>query len=131
MCGRVTYTYDTNPVNGAFSQYSTGRLTTAQYQVCAPGQVSAQGSTSNAGGAMTEMYSYHPAGAVTAKQMQVAREGTDSDGNGAYATGSVEADYTYNQAGQVATYGVQYPATPGPVPVTYTYAYDSMARRVL
>ena len=28
VCQRVTYTYDTNPVNANFSQYSTGRLTT-------------------------------------------------------------------------------------------------------
>jgi len=32
-CARVTYTYDTNPVNSSFSKNSTGRLTTAQYAV--------------------------------------------------------------------------------------------------
>src|SRR5580700_11072814 len=31
VCQRVTYTYDTNPVNSSFSQNSQGRLTTAQY----------------------------------------------------------------------------------------------------
>jgi YD repeat-containing protein len=31
LCQRVTYTYDTNPVNPNFSQYSAGRLTTVTY----------------------------------------------------------------------------------------------------
>jgi hypothetical protein len=34
---RVTYGYDTNAVNPGFSQYSQGRLATAQYTVGAPG----------------------------------------------------------------------------------------------
>jgi len=66
-CQRVTYTYDTNPVNGSFSQYSYGRLTTSQYNLCVSGASPAT---------FAEMYSYHPAGAVTAKQLQVARGST-------------------------------------------------------
>ena len=59
VCQRLTYTYDTNPVSGSFSQYSQGRLTTAQYSTCA----------AVATHSVTEMYSYHAAGAVTSKRM--------------------------------------------------------------
>ena len=92
---------------------------------------------STPGGAVTEMYSYHPAGAVTAKQMQVTRTGNAGDPNNEdieTGTGAVEADYTYDSAGNVLTYGTQIPATvPGSyasTPVIYTYGYDSMERPV-
>src|SRR5215469_10012298 len=67
-CQRVVYTYDTNPVNASFSQYSAGRLTTVQYgcQVTPAGSYSYTPPTQPM---FTEMYSYHPAGGVTAKQL--------------------------------------------------------------
>ena len=49
-CQGATYTYDTNPLNAAFSQNSMGRLTTAQYATCVSGH-----SFSAA-----DMYSYPP-----------------------------------------------------------------------
>ena len=104
MCQRVSYAYDTNAVNATFSQYSQGRLTTTQYSVCAAGQLAYSGVHAFApGGAVTEMYSYHPAGAVTAKQFQVGRVGIDGDGNAGNGTGAVEADYTYDTAGRVSS----------------------------
>jgi hypothetical protein len=131
---RVTYGYDTNGVNPGFSQYSQGRLATAQYTVGALGADHTM--------PVTEMYSYHAAGAVTAKRMQVVKCGTDPNGDYGCGPGYVEADYTYNANGQMASYGTSltqwgYPGccsqpnsqvvVAGPV---YTYTYDSMARPV-
>jgi YD repeat-containing protein len=106
-CRRVTYSYDTNGVSSTFSQYSTGRLTTAVYPVCTAGGTLVSGTPpypNYPGGTVTEMYSYHPAGAVTAKQMRVSRTGVDSDGNNGSGYGAVEADYSYDGAGRVSTY---------------------------
>ena len=76
------------------------------------------------------MYSYHPAGAVTAKNVGMSRvvatNGTDAVSTN---TASVEADYTYDSAGRTAT--VTYPMTflnqAGSQPVL-TMAYDTMGR---
>ena len=115
-CQRVTYTYDTNSVNPSFSQYSQKRLTTAQYSVCAPGRITP----------VTEMYSYHAAGAVTSKQLQFQRC------SGTCSTVYQKADYTYDSAGRTATYGISGSLTntsqAPPVPIVYTYGYDSMGR---
>ena len=62
---RVTYSYETNPYDATFSQYTTGRLAAVQYSVFAANQV------------VTEMYSYHPAGAVTAKRLQTPWSGVN------------------------------------------------------
>jgi YD repeat-containing protein len=96
-CQRITYTYDTNPLNAAFSQNSTGRLTTAQYAGCVSGHAFSA----------ADMYSYHAAGAVTAKQMQVVKCGYDLDGNYECPAAPLEVDYTYDGMGQVAS--VVYP----------------------
>ena len=119
----MNYTYDSNPVNSSFSQYTTGRLAVAQYTLCGGGNSTP----------VTEMYSYHPAGAVTSKQMDLYRCGNDSNGNYVCGNGFVEADYTYNSAGQVATYssytehgGLPWNTWAGPT--VYTYAYDGMGR---
>ena len=117
VCQRVTYTYDTNPVNANFSQYSTGRLTTVTYNgngytVCGP--------NSYGNDTYTEMYSYLAAGAVTAKNLSLARS---------TGTASLEVDYTYDNAGRQST--VTYPmaflndANTQPV---LTMGYDAMGR---
>ena len=122
QCQRVTYSYDTNPVNAGFSLYAAGRLTAAQYSVCAGGQTTA----------MAELYSYHPAGAVTAKQMQTSRYAYDpGTGYGGMATGAAEADYSYDSAGRTVSYQVQFPTgDPAltPHPTIYTYGFDAMGR---
>jgi hypothetical protein len=60
---------------------------------------------------MTEMYSYHAAGALTAKSLQV---GT---------LVNMTVNYTYNSAGQLST-----SAYPAAGLVTLTYGYDAMGR---
>src|ERR1700685_4097711 len=75
------------------------------------------------------MYSYHPAGAATAKNVQFSRAYQDPQGYQHTATTSIEADYTYDSAGRTST--VTYPMTfkngNGAQPVLTT-AYDAMGR---
>ena len=75
-CQRVNYSYDSNTENPSFSQYMTGRLATVQYNACVP-------NPNNNGQpmAVTEMYSYHPAGAVTSKQLALSCGMLDGYGN--------------------------------------------------
>ena len=125
---RVVYQYDTNTEAPVFAQYLTGRLATAQYMI-----VDENGNPSP----VTEMYSYHPAGAVTAKRLTAMGCG---EGDGLYdgmwvqqmygcSPAYVEADYVYNSAGQVATYGMARNSSAMlPTDPTYTYVYDAMGR---
>jgi hypothetical protein len=129
----VTYTYDTNPVNANFSQYSTGRLTTVQYY--------GQNASSNGAGCgqntngyypyaydtWTEMYSYLPAGAVTAKNVSLRR--APLSGAAPYAPTSLEVDYTYDSAGRTltTTYPMMFQNNNNAQPVL-TMGYDGMGR---
>src|SRR5665213_1547605 len=79
------------------------------------------------------MYSYHPAGGVTTKRLQVTR--TEYDPNNNYpsvnATANLDVNYTYTWAGQVAT--MSYPTlpiynVPLVTPTTFTYSYDGASR---
>ena len=93
-CARVTYSYDTNPINPSFSQNSYGRLTAKQYGGCLTGNEPT----------FYEMYSYHPAGAVTAKQVLMTQlEWISPPGMGELVPGDLEVDYTYDQTGRVAS----------------------------
>jgi YD repeat-containing protein len=97
MCQRVTYSYDTNPYDSTGKyQYTTGRLTAAVYPVC-------NVLDSNSNVSVTEMYSYHPAGAVTIKDLHIYKPWwNDAYGNWSDGWGDVEADYSYNSAGQTS-----------------------------
>ena len=53
----------------------------------------------------TEMYSYLPAGAVTAKNVKMQRTFYNPSLNPYTASGSFEADYTYDSAGRTLTVG--------------------------
>jgi hypothetical protein len=116
----VTYAYDANIVNSACSQYIAGRLATAQYSVCAPGHPAT----------LTEMYSYHPAGTVMAKQLQVHRCGYDGSGNFGCGDATMKASYSYDAAGRMASYGTATPSANGSPSPVYTYGYDGMGRPV-
>ena len=117
---RVTYQYDTNTLAPDFALYLTGRLATAQYTI-----VDENGNPSP----VTEMYAYHPAGAVTAKRLTAMGCGTDDGVAYGCSPAYVEADYTYNSGGQVATYGMaRNSLSTLPTDPTYTYAYDAMGR---
>ena len=142
----MTYSYDTNPYNSAFSQNSYGRLTAVLYgastgSVSAPGAfcTSSQMISSGLVTYFADMYSYHPAGGVTAKRLWMARGYSWNMNPGNNFAGSVQAnvdvDYTYDNAGRTAT--TTYPMG-APLsqwqgantlnPVTLTYGYDSMGR---
>jgi hypothetical protein len=77
----------------------------------------------------TEMYSYHPAGAVTAKNVGLTRITGYGGGEASTASTSLEVDYTQNSAGQTAT--VTYPMAfmngQSAQPVL-TMGYDAMGR---
>src|ERR1035438_3996946 len=72
----------------------------------------------------TEMYSYVPAGAVTAKNVTLARATPFPTGRA-----SLEVDYTYDSAGRTST--VTYPMTftnSAVAQPVLTTAYDAMGR---
>ena len=66
------------------------------------------------------MYSYHAAGAVTAKNVKLARPSAGS--------ASLEVDYAYDQAGRAASVTYPFSLGLGGGPHTLSYAYDSMGR---
>jgi hypothetical protein len=84
-----------------------------------------------------EMYSYHPAGGVTAKRLWMARGpgyiGNPGNGFQSMSQANVEVDYTYDSAGRTATttYPMASPFSQSSYslgPVTFTNGYDSMGR---
>ena len=78
MCQRVIYSYDTNPYdsNGTY-RYTTGRLAAAVYPVC-------NVLDSNGNVSVTEMYSYHPAGAGTIKHLHIYKPWLNNNTEGTF-----------------------------------------------
>ena len=116
-CQRATYSYDTNPYIPIFSQNSYGRLTAVLYGA-ATGSIYAPGAFCTSElftyGLVTyfaDMYSYHPAGGVTAKRLAMGRgySWNLNQANPFYGVTppNVEVDYTYDNAGRTAT--ITYP----------------------
>lgn len=107
---RITLAYD--GTNGGFSQNTLGRLSTISY-------------TGPHGMSINEYYSYHPAGAVTAKDLQVS-------GLWGVAGAHLIANYGYDNEGRVTA--IQYPVSQWNAPNSivagsgYNYGYDSMGR---
>ncbi|MBV9266849.1 MAG: hypothetical protein JO061_11835, partial [Acidobacteriaceae bacterium] len=103
---RTTLTYD--GTNGGFSSNTAGRVSEVQY-------------SGPHGLQFAELYSYHAAGGVTAKRLNVSGAAL-----GSYSP-NLEADYAYDSTGGITS--VQYPfaqwqngavTTAGP---QYTYGY--------
>ncbi len=147
-CQRVTYSYDTNPYKPSFSQNSYGRLTAVLYgstagSIYGPGAFCSQELSTGQATYFAEMYSYHPAGGVTAKQLVMARgyagSITPSILSNPYNP-NIEVDYAYDNAGRTTTttYPMAEPFSPlspnmyyyggMPAGITLTYGYDSMGR---
>ena len=92
-CQRETYSYDTNPYDGSFSQYSLGRLTAVQYK----------GGSQTLGSCPTtfiDMFSYSQAGAVAKKRLRITRSSQNVD---------LDATYAYDNEGRNTA--TQYPST--------------------
>ena len=141
VCQRVTYTYDTNPVNGSFSQNSYGRLTTAQYGpgIYAGSPRGLQSADVVGGGLVCGDVLVSCGGGGDGEAVAVDAELRAWDtviwnsGNA-----SLEVDYAYDSAGRVSS--TKYPmALPFPEqfgqprgvglgPITFTYGYDAMGR---
>ena len=107
-CATDTYYYDSNPLDATYSQYTAGRLAAIQY-----------------GCGVAEMYSYHPAGAKTAKRFRLTRQNLPWDNNGNTTSGQGYGDlnstYSYDNEGKML--GMLYPAG-----TNLSYGYDSMGR---
>src|ERR1035438_10175166 len=102
---RVDYSYDTNPLNGSYSQNAWGRLTAVQFQ------------DENTGDPYSYMYSYNAAGRVTAQHASYS-------GNYNNYPVSFDAAYTWDTEGRMTgiNYGnAQYPQQ-------YTMQYDANGR---
>jgi len=124
--------YDTNPLDGTFSQYTSGRLTAVLHSafVAVPG-------TPQISHRFAEMYSYTQAGLPSKKRLQTNENVYYDPSHNHTGTINLDAAYTYDNEGKVTsvnyptTYGVDGDnnliPTPGP---TYTYAFDSMHRPV-
>jgi YD repeat-containing protein len=122
-CRRVTYTWDTNALNPSFSSNATGRLTTAQYADCLSNYAVSPATLSTS---YVEMYSYHPAGGVVAKRLQVNRVVA-----GGSASVNLDVGYTFDSAGRVVNTTVPYSSGGAGVnepTITYYTGYDSMGR---
>ena len=101
-CQKTYFYYDTNPIVSNFSANITGRLA-----------ASVTGNTSCTPGRIVEMYSYHPAGGVTAKRLLVTNMTTvvqDKTITYAYDTEGKVSNYTYPDGRQ------------------FEYTYDQMGR---
>ena len=105
-CQTVTLVYDTNAILAGFSVNTSDRLATMSYFA------------KQAAGceAVTETYSYTPAGAVTKKRVRWTRGGQGLD---------LDVVYAYDTEGRVAS--VTYPG-PYPGGKTLQNQYDSMGR---
>jgi RHS repeat-associated protein len=120
---RITYSYDTNPYDSSFSSYTTGRLAAIQYNGCHATTTSGVSGTT-----FTEMYSYHPAGGVTAKRFQITRTFAPF---GSTATNHLDVGYTFDSAGRVSSTSIPVsqgaPSSPA-TNVNFSTGYDAMGR---
>jgi len=144
QCQRVTYTYGTDSTS-----YNYGRLLTTNYGSWNGPYLDKDGNSGtcfpNAWATkFTESYTYHPAGGVTGKTLKVTRQVQDTDGGIDTDVAAVSVTYGYNSVGEVTT--TTYPAADAyhgtdhavyyggfyfaPVPVTFTYGFDSVGRPV-
>jgi len=113
-CQRMTFTYDTNSLDGTFTQNGWGRRTTAQWGCTSSSQ-------------FTHMYSYTPGGQMNKKRLGITRSPNPPN----LKTYNLDAGYAYDTEGRVTT--MTYPNYWAPAPqsgVTYTYSYDAMERPV-
>jgi hypothetical protein len=104
---RVTFHYDSNPFDGAYSANAWGRLTAAEYKI--------------PGADVYEMYSYTPAGLPTKKKLRIVKNNTRD----------LEALYAYDNEGRrtAMTYPSAHTSVFNPYTgKTYTYGYDAAGR---
>ncbi len=99
----VSYYYDRNPFDAAFSRNAEGRLAVVQW-----------GDTNTEPGLLTEMYSYTTSGRITQKRLRVNRGTGNAD---------LDLDCEYNDEGRIVA--ISYP-NGGP---KLKYDYDAMGRQ--
>jgi RHS repeat-associated protein len=119
-CQLVTYGYDAAGTNGQ------GRLTSTQYGALQPASTAymvSGGCATASPYAFQELYTYHPAGAITGKTFAVTANVSAWYES---TTQSLSVGYTYDSAGRLLT--ESYPQNTANA--TYTYGYDGMGRPV-
>jgi YD repeat-containing protein len=100
----VTYSYNSNPYDPAFSQNCNNRLAAIRW-----------GSPDVQPGVMTEMYSYNSSGKLTAKRFRINRGGKDID---------LDLQFSYDENGRIST--ITYPNGAPHL----NYAYDDTGRPI-
>jgi len=121
ICQRTTFSYDTNPIDGSFSQYAWGRTTAVQYGIPMSLLSTGGGCPSGVPYALADQYSYTPAGLVTKKRLSLTAN--VSPQSTTLRTANLDTSQTYDSQGRVLT--VTYPDAKA-----YTYAYDGVSRPV-
>jgi RHS repeat-associated protein len=127
-CQRMTLTYDTNALDGTFTQNGWGRLTTAQW--------TEGGCTFGNPDQFTQMYSYTPAGLATKKRLRINRYTLPPGYPSSWVAYALDATYAYDSEGHMTS--LTYPSAqiwngnslvpqPG-TGITFTYGYDLMGR---
>ncbi len=122
-----TYSYDTNPYDANYSQYSAGRLTAIQYPSI--GYNEAAGQAQNSTTAFTDMFSYSQPGSVTGKRLRMTKiEPYTLSGqqHTQTAVGDLNLAYAHNYEGQLSM--VTYPTDAYGATPQFTYSFDTMMR---
>ncbi len=129
MGGNVlrTNVYDANPDDPSYSQHTVGRLAEIKYPAITyqtfPGD---HDSTTM----FTDMFSYHPAGAVTGKRLRVTKTNPYENALHQWLSqpgqGDLNMVYAYDNEGK--PYQITYPTDASSFTPTYNYTYDAMAR---
>jgi len=120
-----TYSYDTNPYDANYSQYSAGRLTAIQYAPITYEVYygSPQGSTT-----FTDMFTYAQPGQVGGKRLRVTKVQPYLNGQNhtQTAVGDLNLGYGYNKEGKLSL--ATYPTDAyGHMPY-FNYSFDPMMR---
>src|SRR5229473_1028471 len=119
-----TYSYDTNPYDGAYSQYSAGRLSAIQYAtINYEVNFQAPGSTT-----FTDMFSYWQPGNVAGKRLRVTKVAPYPNGQPLTQTavGDLNLAYAYNYEGKMTR--VTYPTDAYGTTPLFNYSFDQMMR---
>jgi RHS repeat-associated protein len=103
------YTYDTYSTSGFTSSYAWGRLAAVTFQ--------GRPDANNLPTTFVNMYSYTPAGSVTAKRLRLLRYSSPLD---------LDANYSYDNEGHVTQ--LTYPLAGSNGRPVYGYGYDAMGR---
>ena len=129
ICQRVDYYYDTNPLDGSFTQNGWGRLTAVAWKGGRnSNMLGVSPCTVGVGTSFAEMYSYGSSGLPVKNRLRMYRPLYEWQQP---QTADLEASYTYDGEGKMLS--MKYPDAWNQdnqlvTGATYTYSFDSMGR---